>query len=711
MLLALTAVLLCAAPDAGVPDVSATNLVALAKVWEQVRLFHPWLYERELDWDQAWVKAAPKAEAARTPDELTQVIAELLSTLKDPASRVRAKPPPAVAGPGVMGELRGGVPVLYPGRADFERAFGSAAGYKALDALIKGQERLVVDLRGTGGLWLRLAQVPGFGPSKDARAPSVRSVVHHGYAASAGLVEDYYAAFEEALRPVVQKVPGSPRRYAFLVGPDDRLPTVALAMQAAGEGFVVATAPLDDGVAGLTASVPIDASHVAEVRVQALVGRGFAPDLVIPGGKDPLDAAVALVRGKAPVKPPPASSAAPARAVLDRDYAETPFPSRELRQLAGVRFWMIARRFWAYPHLAGEDYDRVLADFLPRLAAAGDQTEYAQTVAELTTHLPDGHTTLAGVRGGRAMPPLLPRVIEKQFVVWRLLPEAEQAGVARGDVLLEIDGRPVAEREAELAKITAASHPEALRAKIAGRLLAGAPATKVRLTLQQAGGVVKQVELTRGDASALWDPKPGPHFKVLEGNLGYVDLSALELPEVDAMMTALAGTRAIIFDDRGYPKGTPFKFGPRLDTRHPKGVAQFYEPLVTAFSEPNSGRYFLQSFEKAEGPLYTNPTVVLIDDQAISHAEHCGLIFEAYAGSTFIGSPTAGANGDVSFAPLPGGLRLMFTGHDVRHADGRQLQRIGLVPDVEARPTVAGLRAGRDEVLEAALGFLKKKLK
>ena len=49
----------------------------------------------------------------------------------------------------------------------------------------------------------------------------------------------------------------------------------------------------------------------------------------------------------------------------------------------------------------------------------------------------------------------------------------------------------------------------------------------------------------------------------------------------------------------------------------------------------------------------------------------------------------------------------MFTGHDVRHADGRQLQRVGLIPDIEVEPTRAGLAAGRDEVLEAAMKYLE----
>jgi len=57
---------------------------------------------------------------------------------------------------------------------------------------------------------------------------------------------------------------------------------------------------------------------------------------------------------------------------------------------------------------------------------------------------------------------------------------------------------------------------------------------------------------------------------------------------------------------------------------------------------------------------------------------------------------------------LPGGLVSWFTGHDVRHADGRQLQRVGLKPHVFVRPTIAGVRAGRDEVLEKALEFLWK---
>ena len=52
---------------------------------------------------------------------------------------------------------------------------------------------------------------------------------------------------------------------------------------------------------------------------------------------------------------------------------------------------------------------------------------------------------------------------------------------------------------------------------------------------------------------------------------------------------------------------------------------------------------------------------------------------------------------------LPGGLNTMISGIGVFYPDKKPTQRVGIVPDVEARPTIAGIRAGRDEVLEEAL--------
>ena len=45
----------------------------------------------------------------------------------------------------------------------------------------------------------------------------------------------------------------------------------------------------------------------------------------------------------------------------------------------------------------------------------------------------------------------------------------------------------------------------------------------------------------------------------------------------------------------------------------------------------------------------------------------------------------------------------MISGIGVFYPDKKPTQRVGIVPDVEVQPTIAGIRAGRDEVLEEAL--------
>src|SRR4030095_6255812 len=178
-------------------------------------------------------------------------------------------------------------------------------------------------------------------------------------------------------------------------------------------------------------------------------------------------------------------------------------------------------------------------------------------------------------------------------------------------------------------------------------------------------------------------------------------------------MDAVMKTEGLIFDMRGYPNVTAWEIGPRLSAKKNFTVAQFRRPFqaATAFDDEDlegsaPDFSFEQKMPSAKGAIYTGKVVVLINEDAISQSEHTCLFFEAATNVTFIGSATNGANGDVTNLVLPGGIYVSFSGHDVRHADGRQLQRLGIQPTVRVEATVAGVREGRDEVLEAAIKFL-----
>jgi len=95
--------------------------------------------------------------------------------------------------------------------------------------------------------------------------------------------------------------------------------------------------------------------------------------------------------------------------------------------------------------------------------------------------------------------------------------------------------------------------------------------------------------------------------------------------------------------------------------------------------------------------------VILVDETSLSQAEYTAMAFRSAPGAVVVGSTTAGADGNVSPIPLPGGFQTMVSGIGVFYPDKRPTQRVGIVPDIAVTPTIAGIRAGRDEVLEAAI--------
>jgi hypothetical protein len=244
-----------------------------------------------------------------------------------------------------------------------------------------------------------------------------------------------------------------------------------------------------------------------------------------------------------------------------------------------------------------------------------------------------------------------------------------------------------------------------------GRALAGPAGSVARLEVAGSRGErrVLEVPRTRPQDPAPPDPPDDP-WRLLDGNVGFVDLVRLIPAQVEPMLKALGRTDAIVFDLRGYPRDVVWTLAPRMRTRTGDVAALFRRRLVGRDGQGSvdGGWYaFAQPIGSSSLPPYRGRSVMLVDERTISLAEHTGLFLEAAAGTVFVGSQTAGANGDVTNLVLPGGVTVRFTGHDVRHADGRQLQRVGLTPLVRASPTVEGLRAGRDEVLEAALAHLR----
>lgn len=73
-----------------------------------------------------------------------------------------------------------------------------------------------------------------------------------------------------------------------------------------------------------------------------------------------------------------------------------------------------------------------------------------------------------------------------------------------------------------------------------------------------------------------------------------------------------------------------------------------------------------------------------------------------------IGSQTAGADGNVANIKIPGGYSTFISGVGIYYPDGTETQRVGIKIDLEVKPTIEGIKKGKDEVLEQAIDHMKK---
>lgn len=736
----------------GLSAEASRRLAGLCRLWGAVKYFHPSLAYRGINWDAALVETIPHILAAESAGDYRNGVDHLLARLRDPNTRTLA--PEGAAGPSrpaeesrAQGDLAvhhtaDGIAVVVA--TDYTRfqAGGPDAAWDAVLGQARRARAAVFDLRrlrgDEGAAWQAQRAFAGAATwliAEPLFAAGTRHRMHAGHRQQRGPLHGGYASalvYEQG-HVVLPAAPGLPRRpLGFVVNAESaHVHPILAGMQAAGLASVV-----QEGAADWEPGVPTHRTALAD-GVQALLrlgelvspdgSLGFRPDAVVPASPETAwDASPAVAAALEAVRrgPPVAAAAAPAGAVVgtaayERDYPEMTAPALPYRLLALFRFWNAIHHFFPYKHLLDRSWDDVLLDHLPHFAREGDAEDYALCVSRLAAETCDTHAFVnaAALRRylGTHGPPVYVREIQGESVVTHLLdlraaggsrPAGDTGDIAVGDVVVAVDGEPAVARRARLAPLLAASTPQALRWRLDRVLLTGAEDSPTILTVRGAAGAVRDVTLAR---SVPWPQRPRrtlPVFGVLPEGVGYVDLERLTVPQVDEAFDLVRDTPALIFDLRGYPNGTAWPIAPRLTATEVVTARFRTVELHRPDVERRGERHDHQTAAPSPKWRYAGRVAVLINEEAISQSEHTCLFLEAAADVTFIGSPTNGANGNVTNVVLPGGVSVGFSGMEVTHADGRQLQRLGIQPHIRVEPTIAGVRAGRDEELEAAIAFL-----
>lgn len=384
------------------------------------------------------------------------------------------------------------------------------------------------------------------------------------------------------------------------------------------------------------------------------------------------------------------------------------------RLLALFRYWNIMEYWNPNRELMKGDWDQVLAEYIPRVLAAESDDDYRLVMLQLIAEVRDGHANLHAADqlrppAGEDRAPVAVRFVEGQALVTHCFEaaSADGSGLRVGDVILAVDGEKVDDLVRRWEPWYPASNQPHRLLGMARNLTRGPPGP-VTFTVDRDGAELTvaawRLPPTGQEFKAgLTHDLPGETFRLLGPDVAYLKLSSVEVARTADYLNRAAGTRGLIVDIRNYPAAfMVFALGGRLVSET--------TPFVSFTScDPANPGAFVWGPSLALSPIapaYPGQVVVLVDETSISQAEYTALALGAAPRAVVMGSTTAGADGNVSAIVLPGELATHISGIGVFHPDRRPTQGVGIVPDVVVTPTVAGLRQGRDEVLEAALRLI-----
>lgn len=380
---------------------------------------------------------------------------------------------------------------------------------------------------------------------------------------------------------------------------------------------------------------------------------------------------------------------------------------RTTRLAAVVEAWTVLQHGYPYFDVVEVDWERQLGTALAAAALDPDDQAFHRTLRRMVSTLQDGHGNVAYASANTGILPLAWDEVEGSLLV-----TAVGQGVSRiapGDVVTHIGGRPVEEVMSELGAMISGSR-QWTRHRARAEALAGMTGQTVELRVVGPHGAARSVPLAYRAVQAggaVSAPQPEPIAELAPGIL-YVDLDRVTDEMMRARDADLAAARGLVFDLRGYPRTSP-GFLTRI-ARRPVQSAHFEAPV---FLRPNrEGVTFGDGAWNLEpmAPSWTRNVAFITNGSAISYAESVLGVVAGNELGDIVGEATAGANGNVAFQVLPGAYRVTWTGMRVRNRDGTRHHLRGVQPTVPVSRTIAGARAGRDEMLERALALVRSRI-
>ncbi|PWB22733.1 S41 family peptidase [Flavobacterium sp. HTF] len=399
-----------------------------------------------------------------------------------------------------------------------------------------------------------------------------------------------------------------------------------------------------------------------------------------------------------------------------RNYFDLDYTNKGNRILMLSAYWNVIEYFFPYKYIMDQPWDLSLQQILPEIADAKNEDDFYLVMRKLSTKLNDSHVEFK-IYGSFAKTginknyyfPATGKIIDEKLIVTEILGDslAEADNIKIGTVITKINDKTIKEILTEKKDAICASNEAAYLDKAVIRILTSESENVKVEFLKDGNYETKSMIWFNYHDSHRNEFKKGAQkkqekFKLLENNVGYVNMGTIQSRHIPEMIEALKSTRAIVFDMRNYPNGTYAEISNFLNAKEEKFAIYTYPYL----NYPGKFKWTDGTNSGTENKdNYKGKIIVLLNENSISQSEWTAMCLQTAGNTTIIGSQTAGTDGnavDIDFK----GFHTRYTGIGVFYPDGRETQRIGIVPDIEVKPTIKGIQEGKDEVLDRALSFI-----
>lgn len=392
-------------------------------------------------------------------------------------------------------------------------------------------------------------------------------------------------------------------------------------------------------------------------------------------------------------------------------YEEMDYDDDGYKLLALFRYWNIIEYYYPYTDIIEENWDEVLTTFIPKFVNTESELDYKLAISELTTKIHDPHAGVDDINKtltkywGNKYAPIEFDLVEDRIVIKKVLPKyKDECELKPGDIVLEINDKDIFEVIKEKSKYRSLSRKEAIVNCLQGYLFRTSN-DNIKITVKRDGKeLIKNVKCYNDQS--MFDIKE-PSHKLIDGNIGYINPAQLSKNEIDKIMDKFMNTEGIIVDLREYPSEfIVYDLGKMIISK----PTIFSKISVPSQSVPGE---FIFEKDQIVNPddkkHYKGKVMILMNERSQSQSEFTVMALKKGTNAKVIGSNSIGTDGNVTEVYLPGGVTTLITGLGVYNPDGSQTQKIGLKPDIYIKPTIDGIKEGRDELSEKAIEVIKTK--